>query len=78
MTGQPNKKEALMSSTPPRKMIAALRVSLDGFIEGPDGEKDWADSWADAIELIPDVDTFVLARGCSYDEGRPKGRREER
>ena len=49
-----------MASNTSRTMIAALQVSLDGFIEGPDGEKDWADSWASAIELIPDVDTFVL------------------
>jgi len=41
-------------------MIGALQVSLDGFTQGPNGEKDWVDSWADAIELIPDVDTFVL------------------
>ena len=43
-----------------RKMIAALQVSLDGFTQGPNGEKDWVDSWADALALIPDVDTFVL------------------
>ena len=41
-------------------MIAALQVSLDGFTQGANGEKDWVDSWADAIGLIPDVDTFVL------------------
>jgi dihydrofolate reductase len=41
-------------------MIAALQVSLDGFTQGPNGEKDWVDSWADALQLIPDVDTFVL------------------
>ena len=41
-------------------MIAALQVSLDGFTQGPNGEKDWVDSWADAIELIPDVDMFIL------------------
>ena len=41
-------------------MIAALQVSLDGFTQGPNGEKDWVDSWADALALIPDVDTFVL------------------
>jgi dihydrofolate reductase len=43
-----------------RKMIAALQVSLDGYTDGPDGDKDWVDSWADAIGLIPDVDMFVL------------------
>ena len=41
-------------------MIAALQISLDGFTQGQDGERDWVESWADAIELIPDVDTFVL------------------
>ena len=49
-----------MSKKNGRKMIAALQVSLDGFTQGPNGEKDWVDSWADAIQLIPDVDTFVL------------------
>ena len=49
-----------MASSTSRTLIAALQVSLDGFIQGPNGEKDWVDSWADALELIPDVDTFVL------------------
>ena len=49
-----------MASNSSRKMIAALQVSLDGFTQGPNGEKDWADSWASALELTPDVDTFVL------------------
>jgi dihydrofolate reductase len=45
-------------------MIAALQVSLDGFTQAPDtGEFDWVDSWADAIALIPDVDTFVQGAG---------------
>jgi hypothetical protein len=39
---------------------------LDGFIEGQDGEKDWPDSWASALELIPDVDTFVLGWSFSW------------
>jgi dihydrofolate reductase len=50
-------------------MIAALQVSLDGFTQGPNGEKDWVDSWADAIELIPDVDTFVLGGRMYPDYG---------
>jgi len=45
-------------------MIAALQVSLDGFTQGPDrGEAAWVDSWADAIQLIPEVDTFVQGAG---------------
>jgi dihydrofolate reductase len=58
-----------MASNPSRTMIAALQVSLDGFIQGPNGEKDWVDSWADAIELIPDVDTFVLGGRMYPDYG---------
>lgn len=47
-----------------RKMIAALQVSLDGFTQGTDrGEADWVESWADAIQLVPDVDAFVQGAG---------------
>jgi dihydrofolate reductase len=53
-----------MTTKTSRTMIAALQVSLDGFTQGPDrGEADWVDSWADAIELIPEVDTFVQGAG---------------
>jgi dihydrofolate reductase len=41
-------------------MISAMQVSLDGFIEDSDGKTDWVDSWADAIQLIDDVDMFLL------------------
>ena len=58
-----------MASNTSRTMIAALQVSLDGFIQGPNGEKDWVDSWADASELIPDVDTFVLGGRMYPDYG---------
>jgi len=58
-----------MASKSSRKMIAALQVSLDGFIQGPDGEKDWADSWASALQLIPDVDMFVLGGRMYPDYG---------
>jgi dihydrofolate reductase len=45
-------------------MIAALQVSLDGFTQGTDrGEADWVDSWADALALVPEVDTFVQGAG---------------
>jgi dihydrofolate reductase len=41
-------------------MISAMQVSLDGFVEDSDGKTDRVDSWADAIQLIDDVDTFLL------------------
>jgi dihydrofolate reductase len=53
-----------MVGTMSRKMIAALQLSLDGFTQGEDrGEVEWVDSWADAIALIPEVDTFVQGAG---------------
>lgn len=46
-----------------RKIIAALEVSLDGFIEGPNGEIDWIDSWEDLFGFLPQVDTLLLGGG---------------
>jgi dihydrofolate reductase len=45
-----------------RKILAALVVSVDGFIEGPQGELDWVDSWVDPFDLLPQVDTCILGR----------------
>ncbi len=50
-----------------RKIIAALQVSVDGFIEGPNGELDWAmaedeETWRDIFEMLTHVDTFILGR----------------
>ena len=47
-----------------RKMIAGMQVSLDGFAQGSDQDgPEWVDSWTDALDLIPDVDTFVQGAG---------------
>jgi dihydrofolate reductase len=46
-----------------RKIIAALVVSVDGFIEGPKGELEWVDTWEDPFDLLPQVDTCILGRG---------------
>jgi dihydrofolate reductase len=46
-----------------RKIIAALVVSLDGFIEGPKGELDWVATWEDPLDLLPQIDTCILGRG---------------
>jgi dihydrofolate reductase len=50
-----------------RKIIAALQVSVDGFIEGPDGEMDWVmeedeESWKYMFEMLSHIDTFILGR----------------
>jgi dihydrofolate reductase len=46
-----------------RKIIAALIVSVDGFIEGPKGELDWVERWEDPFDLLPQIDTCILGRG---------------
>jgi dihydrofolate reductase len=52
-----------MTSTPSRPFIAAMQITLDGYILGPDGEADWVDSWADGLGVLPPVDAFVLGGG---------------
>jgi NAD(P)-dependent dehydrogenase (short-subunit alcohol dehydrogenase family) len=38
--------------------MAALQMSVDGFIEGPNGELDWVETWEDPFDLLPQIDTF--------------------
>ena len=50
-----------------RKIIAVLQISVDGVIEGPNGELDWAmaddeGTWSDLFEMLTRVDTFILGR----------------
>jgi dihydrofolate reductase len=46
-----------------RRIIAAMQVSVDGLIEGPNGEVDWVGSWDDSFGLLPEIDTCVLGGG---------------
>jgi dihydrofolate reductase len=51
-----------------RKIIADLQMSVDGFIEGPNGELDWVmadddEVWRDTFEMLKSVNTFILGRG---------------
>jgi len=46
-----------------RQIIAALQVSVDGFIEGPNGELDWVETWEDPFDLLPQIDTCILGGG---------------
>ena len=64
-----------------RRIIAAIQVSVDGLIEGPNGEVDWVGSWDDSFGLLPQIDTCVLGGGMypGYEEywlsilGNPEG-----
>jgi dihydrofolate reductase len=46
-----------------RKLIAGMKVSLDGKMEGPDGTADWVDAWSEDYGLLPDIDACVLGGG---------------
>lgn len=59
-----------MTTTSSSPFIAAMQVTLDGYIVGPDGEAHWVDSWADGIDLLPEVDAFVLGGGMFPDYER--------
>lgn len=43
--------------------MAALQISLDGYVQGAGGEVDWVDSWNDALDLVPDADAAVIGGG---------------
>ncbi|NEU09179.1 dihydrofolate reductase [Flavihumibacter sp. R14] len=53
-----------------RKIILDLAVTLDGFIEGPNGEIDWcimdSEGEGDFTEFLDDIDTIFYGR-VSYD-----------
>jgi dihydrofolate reductase len=46
-----------------RDFIAALQMSLDGYLQGANGDVDWVDSWNDALDLIPGADAAVIGGG---------------
>ena len=43
-----------------RKLIAAMKISIDGKMEGPEGYADWVDAWSDDYGLTPQVDACLL------------------
>jgi hypothetical protein len=46
-----------------RKIISAMKSSIDGRTEGPDGYADWVDTWSDDFGLTPQIDARVLGGG---------------
>ena len=46
-----------------RKLITAMKVSVDGKFEGPQGYADWVAGWSDDYGLTPEVDACVLGAG---------------
>lgn len=46
-----------------RKLIAGMKVSLDGKVEGPEGYADWVPAWSEDYNLTPQVDAVVIGGG---------------
>jgi dihydrofolate reductase len=46
-----------------RKLIAGMKISVDGKMEGPEGMADWVKAWSDDYGLTPDIDACVLGGG---------------
>lgn len=43
-----------------RQLIAAMRLSLDGRSEGPDGYADWVQAWSEDYGLMERIDACLL------------------
>jgi dihydrofolate reductase len=46
-----------------RKLIGAMKMSVDGKIEGPGGTADWVAAWSDDFGLMPQIDACLLGGG---------------
>jgi len=46
-----------------RKLIAGMKISVDGKIEGSEGMADWAEAWSEDYGLTPQIDACLLGGG---------------
>lgn len=46
-----------------RKLIAGMKISVDGKMEGPDGMADWVNAWSEDYGLTPQIDACLLGGG---------------
>ena len=46
-----------------RKLIAGMKLSIDGKIEGPEGYADWVEAWSEDYDLRPQIDACLLGGG---------------
>ena len=46
-----------------RKLIAGMKISVDGKIEGPEHGADWVEAWSEDYGLTPQIDACVLGGG---------------
>jgi dihydrofolate reductase len=46
-----------------RKLVAGMKMSLDGKVEGPEGYAGWVQAWSEDYDLMPQIDACVLGAG---------------
>jgi hypothetical protein len=46
-----------------RKLIAGMKISVDGKMEGPQGYADWVEAWSEDYDLMSQVDACVVGGG---------------
>jgi len=46
-----------------RKLIAGMKISVDGKMEGPEGTADWVEAWSEDYGLMLQVDACLLGGG---------------
>jgi len=46
-----------------RKLIAGMKISVDGKIEGRDGSADWVQAWSEDYGLTSRIDACILGGG---------------
>lgn len=46
-----------------RKLIAGMKISLDGKYEGAEGMADWVEAWSNDYDVLPEIDACVLGAG---------------
>ena len=43
-----------------RNLIAGMKISVDGKMEGPEATADWVDAWSEDYGLTPQIDACVI------------------
>jgi dihydrofolate reductase len=46
-----------------RKLIAGMKISLDGKSEGAEGMADWVEAWSNDYDVLPQIDACLLGAG---------------
>ena len=46
-----------------RRLIGAMKMSIDGKVAGPGGTADWVAAWSEDYGLMPEIDSCLLGGG---------------